>query len=267
MTRFQDGSAGDADYGTIGKGYASIRRADPRIEQRVWAALGSARRVLNVGAGGGSYEPVGLEVTAVEPSASMRAERPPTRVPAIDATAQALPFDADVFDASMASVTIHQWPELEKGLQEMRRVTRGPVVLLTFDPVIPEEWWMPAYVPEIFEVEGRRMPSMERLRAAFPGDDVEIETIPVPADCVDGFGQSFFARPERVLDPAVRRASMSAWTFVEPEVVARFERELGADLASGEFDRRWGRFRELESFDVGLRLVIATPPAALTFDV
>ena len=257
MARFEDGSAGDADYGMIGHGYASIRQPDPRIEQRVWAAFGDARSVLNVGAGAGSYEPYDREVTAVEPSASMRAERPANRVRAIDATSDALPFDDDSFDASMASVTIHQWPELEKGLAEMRRVTRGPVVILTFAPEVPEPWWQPEYVPELFEVEGRRMPRLERVAEAL-GGEVEIQVVPVPADCIDGFGQAFFARPERTLEAYVRRA-MSAWSFLDPAIVERYERELGADLASGAWDERWGWMRTIPEFDVGMRLIIARP--------
>ncbi|MEZ5190127.1 MAG: class I SAM-dependent methyltransferase, partial [Schumannella sp.] len=253
--RFDDGSAGDADYGRIGHGSAQIRRPDPRIEAMVWDALGDARSVLNVGAGAGSYEPRDREVTAVEPSASMRAERPADRVPAIDATADALPFPDDSFDAGMASVTIHQWPDLERGLGELRRVTRGPVVILTFSPEVPEPWWQPEYVPELYAVEAVRMPAIDRVANAL-GGEVEVRIVPVPADCVDGFGQAFFARPERTLDPEVRRA-MSAWSFLDDEVVRRYETELGADLASGAWDERWGRFRTLETFDVGMRLVVA----------
>lgn len=258
MTRnFDDGSAGDADYGRIGRGYAQIRQPDPRIEAIVWNALGDAQSVVNVGAGAGSYEPRDREVTAVEPSASMRAERPADRVSAIDATAQALPFEDDSFDAAMASVTIHQWPELEKGLGEMRRVARGPVVILTFAPQVPEEWWQPVYVPELYDVEAKRMPELDRVAAAL-GGQVDIQVVPVPADCTDGFGQAFFARPEATLDPEIRRA-MSAWSFVADDVVARYERELGDDLASGAWDEKWGRFRTLPAFDVGMRLVVARP--------
>lgn len=257
MARFDDGSAGDADYGRIGQGYASIRQPDPRIESAVWTALGDASSVINVGAGAGSYEPRTLEVTAVEPSASMRAERPADRVPAVDATAQALPFDNDSFDAAMASVTIHQWPDPEAGLREMRRVARGPVVILTFTPRPPEEWWQPEYVPELFDVEASRMPAIDRIAAAL-GGQVEVRVLPVPADCIDGFGQAFFARPERTLEPSIRRA-MSAWSFLETAVEERYVRELSADLASGVWDERWGQFRELAEFDVGLRLVIAHP--------
>lgn len=257
MARFDDGSAGDADYGAIGPGYAAIRQPDPRIEAIVWSALGDAGTVLNVGAGAGSYEPRDREVTAVEPSASMRAERPADRVAAIDATAESLPFDDDSFDAAMASVTIHQWPELERGLAEMRRVSRGPVVILTFAPQVPEPWWQPVYVPELFEVEAARMPALDRVAAAL-GGRVEVHTVPIPADCIDGFGQAFFARPERTLEPEVRRA-MSAWSFLGDEVIARYDRELGDDLRSGAWDERWGSFRDLASFDGGLRLVVATP--------
>jgi SAM-dependent methyltransferase len=257
MSRFDDGSAGDADYGRIGRGYADIRRPDPRIEAIVWSALGDARSVINVGAGAGSYEPRDRDVTAVEPSASMRAERPKDRVPAIDATADALPLEDDSFDAAMASVTIHQWPDLEKGLGELRRVSRGPVVILTFSPAVPEPWWQPEYVPELFEVEARRMPDLDRVAAAL-GGHVEVRTVPIPADCIDGFGQAFFARPERTLEPEVRRA-MSAWSFLDDEVVQRYVRDLGADLESGAWDERWGRFRSMAEFDGGLRLVVAQP--------
>lgn len=254
MSRYSDGSAGDADYGTIGAGYALIRRPDPRIAAQFHAALGDARTVLNVGAGAGSYEPTDREVTAVEPSASMRAQRPAALARAIDATAQDLPFADDSFDASMASVTVHQWPDLERGLGEMRRVTTGPVAILTFDPVPPAHWWLIDYVPELFEVESHRMPEIGRVEAAL-GGAVEVRTVLVPADCTDRFGQALFARPEQLLDPAVRRA-MSAWSFVEDDVVERFVERLGADLASGAWDEQYGAFRDLAEFDGGLRLVV-----------
>jgi len=256
MTRFSDGSAGDSDYGRIGTGYAKIRQPDARIAEQFHEPFGTARTVLNVGAGAGSYEPTDREVTAVEPSASMRAQRPAHLAPAVDATSDHLPFPDDSFDASMASVTIHQWRDLEGGLGEMRRVTTGPVVILTFDPVPPEHWWIMDYVPELLEVEGRRMPAIDRVAAAV-GDVSEVRTILVPNDCTDGFGQAFYGRPERMLDPEVRRA-MSAWTFLDDAVVEAFVEKLSADLESGEWDARYGHFRELEVFDVGLRLVIGT---------
>ncbi len=256
MDRFSDGSAGDADYGSIGAGYALVRQPDPRIAAAFHAALGEARTVLNVGAGAGSYEPMDRAVTAVEPSASMRAQRPPHLSAAVDATADSLPFADGSFDASMASVTVHQWPDVTAGLREMRRVTRGPIAILTFDPQ-PAQWWLPDYIPELFEVERRRMPALSTIADAL-GGRTEIRTVPIPADCTDRFIQALFARPELALDSDVRRAS-SAWSFVDGGVVDDFVSRLTADLASGAFDARYGRFRELVDFDAGLRLVVGNP--------
>jgi ubiquinone/menaquinone biosynthesis C-methylase UbiE len=95
--------------------------------------FGDARTVLNVGAGAGSYAPDDRYVIAVEPSAGMRAQRPAQMVPAIDARAEDLPFDDRSFEAAMAAVTVHQWTDTRRGLAELRRVARGPVVVLTFD--------------------------------------------------------------------------------------------------------------------------------------
>src|SRR6266511_3767006 len=79
-------------YDTIGATYTVTRRTEPRIAAQVWAALGDARTVLNVGAGTGSYEPSDREVTAVEPSAVMRAQRPAGAARCVAATAESLPF-------------------------------------------------------------------------------------------------------------------------------------------------------------------------------
>lgn len=253
-TRKQDGSAGDADYSAIGQGYALIRRPDPRIAARIMAAIGDAQTILNVGAGAGSYEPLDRQVTAVEPSASMRAQRPAHLSTAIDATADHLPFADDSFDASMATVTVHQWPDLEKGLREMRRVTRGPVAILSFDPVPPTRWWLYEYAPELMEIETKRMPPISTIERAI-GGRTEVQTVMVANDTSDGFGQAFYGRPERLLDPDVRRA-MSAWSFVAPEAITRFEQRLRGDLESGRWDERFGELRSVDEMDVGLRLVI-----------
>jgi len=124
MPKHADGSAGDADYGTIGGGYAQYRQPEPKIAAYIEKALGAGQTVLNVGAGAGSYEPLDRVVTAIEPSASMRAQRPPHLPTAIDAVAERIPFPDAYFDASMATFTIHQWSDLRAGLLEMRRVTR-----------------------------------------------------------------------------------------------------------------------------------------------
>lgn len=255
MTRAQ--IAGDFDYEAGGHGYAGQRRTDPRIAALVHAALSDACSVINVGAGAGSYEPLDRAVTAVEPSASMRAQRPPHLVTAIDATAEALPFGDDSFDAAMAMVTIHQWSDTDGGLRELRRVSRGPVVILTFDSDALDLLWLADYVPELVAAERRRYPAISHIQQVLDGSST-VTAVPIPIDCVDGFTEAYYARPERFLDPAVR-ASQSAWGFVDESATARAVEQLRADLADGEWDRRHGALREQPEFVGSLRLITALP--------
>jgi len=248
---------GDVDYGVHGTGYAVQRRPDPRIEALVHTALGPARTVLNVGAGAGSYEPTDRDVTAVEPSAAMRAQRPAHRVPAVDAVAEDLPFVDGTFDAAMAILTVHQWTHLDAGLREVQRVTRGPVVVLTADGEALDRLWLAEYVPEVIAAERRRYPPIDHLLDVLGGSGNVME-IPIPIDCVDGFTDAYYARPERFLDPAVRR-SQSAWSFVDPAVAQAGVARLAADLASGEWDRRYGYLRTQPEFLGSMRLLTAVP--------
>jgi len=249
--------AGDIDYETTGVGYESQRRADPRIAARISAALGDTRSVLNVGAGGGSYEPTDRYVLAVEPSAAMRARRPQGAVPAIDAVAAALPFDDRSIDAAMAIFTVHQWPDYAAGLQELRRVTRGPIVLMTIDGDRLSDFWLGAYLPTRLEIEQRRFPAIDDLRAALGGSS-RVEPVPIPLDCTDGFVEAFYGRPEALLDPAVRRAQ-SAWELLSSDVIDTGLARLADDLASGAWDERWGPLRTQPSYVGPLCLVVATP--------
>lgn len=252
-----DGSAGDADYGRIGRGYTDYRQPDPQIERAIAQELGDAATILNVGAGAGSYEPRRPGVTAVEPSAAMRANRPPDLTPAVDATSESLPFADDSFDASMSTFSIHQWGDLGAGLAEMRRVTRGPVVLLSCDPAALDRFWLVEYAPEVIAVEGSRYPAPAAV-AEMLGGDVSVTSLPIPLDCTDGFGEAYYGRPERLLEPGARLAN-SAWSFVEPGVEERFVERLSADLASGAWDARFGHLRTQPSFDGSLRLIVGRP--------
>jgi SAM-dependent methyltransferase len=254
-TRHRDSSAGDANYGLIGAGYAQYRRPDQRIAALIAGALAGADTVLNVGAGAGSYEPIDRRVTAVEPSASMRAQRPPHLPPAVDAVAERLPFEDGSFDASMATFTVHQWPDLKAGLAEMRRVTRGNVLILTCDPEQLDRFWLSRYAPEVIDVEASRYPRIETIADAL-GGSTEIIPVPIPLDCTDGFGEAYYGRPERLLDPDARLAC-SAWSFVDPTVGSRFVHDLGRDLDRGEWDRKYGHLRRQPQFEGSLNLIVA----------
>lgn len=249
--------AGDFDYDTLGAGYTGVRRPDPHIAAQIHAALGGARTVVNIGAGAGSYEPTDRHVVPVEPSATMRAQRPAHLAPAVDAVAGALPFDDGSFDAAMAVLTVHHWPDTDAGLRELRRVTSGPVVILTFDGSALEDFWLNDYAPELIAAERRRYPEIERIRDALGGISV-VDVVTIPFECTDGFGDAFYGRPERFLDPAVR-AAQSGWGFVDSATEERAVEHLRSDLLSGEWDRRHGHFRSQPTFEGAVRLITATP--------
>jgi SAM-dependent methyltransferase len=244
----------DSTYDTIGVGYTRVRREDPRIAARIRDALGDARTVLNVGAGAGAYEPGDLDVIAVEPSAVMRAQRPLGAAPVIDASAEALPFSDDSFDAAMAVLTDHHWTDHARGLAEMRRVARRRVVLFTWDPdTALDSWIVRDYFPGVPASAGppRALgPMLEQLGGG------RIEVVPIPHDCVDGFFHAYWRRPEAYLDRDVR-AGISVFALLPPEEVEDGVARLSADLGRGDWHRRNSAILELDELDVGYRLVVA----------
>jgi SAM-dependent methyltransferase len=236
-------------YDIIGVDYSELRKPDPRIAAMIAAALGSARTVLNVGAGAGSYEPPGKVVTAIEPSLAMIRQR---RIPAasvIQGRAEDLPFDDESFDASMAILTVHHWTDKERGLGEMRRVTRGPIVLLTYDASV-RGFWLADYLPELVALDEAQMPKMANYEAWL--GPVEIIPVPIPHDCTDGFLCAYWRRPAAYLDPRIRAAMSSFWAI--GDVSAAMAR-LAQDLDSGAWAARYGELLDLDERDFGYRLV------------
>nr|WP_083977034.1 class I SAM-dependent methyltransferase [Herbidospora sakaeratensis] len=239
-------------YDTIGTTYTLTRRTDPRIARQIWAALGEARTVLNVGAGTGSYEPPALEVTAVEPSAVMRAQRPAGAAPCVEGSAEDLPFEDRSFDAAMAFATIDHWGDPIAGLREMRRVARR-VVVFTCDARAADLFWLNRdYLPEFAGLWADR-PSLSELAGAI---GARIEPVLVPWDCADGFYHAFWRRPEAYLDAQVR-GGMSIWARVGPEAERRVVDTLRDDLASGRWADRNRDLSGLDAAELGLRLLIA----------
>ena len=240
-----------ARYDTIGLNYANLRQPDPRIQAAIDHALGPAKTVLNVGAGAGSYEPANRDVTAVEPSEEMIRQRPANAAPVSRGTAEELPFEDKSFDASMAVLTVHHWSDQAKGLREMRRVTRGPVVLLTYDPSFLG-FWLADYVPQLIDLDERRMPRLAVYKACL--GSVSITDVPIPQDCSDGFLCAYWRRPFAYLDPEVRKAMSSFWLIGDVSVaMARLE----ADLNDGSWAKRYGDLEELDACDLGYRLVVS----------
>jgi SAM-dependent methyltransferase len=253
-----------ATYDELGRGYSTARRTDSRIAAHVEAALGEARTVLNVGAGTGSYEPGSRELTAVEPSAVMIAQRPEGAAPVIQASAEALPFEDDSFDVAMAIISDHHWRDREAGLAEMRRVARDRVLLLNADPAAAGRFWLTRdYLDNLDGLITSRHREegswRDELQASL--GEVELRPVPVPHDCVDGFYQAFWRRPDAYLEPRVRDGT-SVFRMLPEARVDKAIRQLSRDLSDGTWEARYGDLLQQPELDVGLRLVIAGDPAA-----
>jgi SAM-dependent methyltransferase len=238
-------------YDSIGVSYTTTRQTEPRIAAHIWAALGDARTVLNVGAGTGSYEPPDREVTAVEPSAVMRAQRQPGAAACISASAGRLPFADQSFDAAMAVLSDHHWPDPVAGLREMRRVARR-VVVFQFDVVLDRCWLTRDYLPECASLQMNRISLSDRAAAI----GATMQPVPVPWDCVDGFFYAYWRRPEAYLDARVRRG-ISVFNLIAEAAEQRFVQALADDLRSGRWVQRNGELLGLAEADFGGRLLVA----------
>lgn len=250
-------TAPGAAYERIGTGYGPVRRAEPRIAAALADALGDARRVLNVGAGAGSYEPADRRVVAVEPAAVMLAQRPAGAAPAVRAIAECLPCRDGAVDAVLAVLTVHHWGDQGAGLRECLRVARDRVVLLTWDPAFRDALWLVRdYLPAIRTLDAGRFATLGELAAILGA--VDVRPLPIPHDCADGFMGAYWRRPAAYLDPSVR-AGISTLRQIAPADAARGLDALAVDLASGAWHARYADLCARDSLDLGYRIVIARP--------
>jgi SAM-dependent methyltransferase len=248
------GLSAGAAYDEIGRGYRAGRREDPRIAEAIWAALGDGVSVVNVGAGAGSYEPRDRRVIAVEPSATMLAQRRVGAAAAVQGVAEQLPFADNEFDAAMAVLTIHHWTDRERGLTELRRVARDRIVLFVRDPDICPWWWLYDYFPAAHRLVASRETTLDQIAAVL--GELEVVPVAIPADCRDGFEAAFWRRPHAYLDAQVREA-MSALALISAADREAGVRALRSDLETGEWQRRWGELLGRETLDLGYRVLIA----------
>jgi len=237
-----------AVYDTIGVDYSNLRQPDPRLAAPILEALGDAQTVLNVGAGSGSYEPSDRQVTALEPSLEMIRQRATGAAPVVQGLAEALPFADKSFAAAMAVLTVHHWTDQGRGLAEMRRVARGPVVILTYDPAARP--WLTDYLPALAELDEVQMPPLAAYEEAL--GPVRIDPVLIPCDCVDGFLYAYWRRPSAYLDPRLRAGSSSFWALDD---TAQGLAKLARDLETGAWEERYGDLLQREELDQGYRLV------------
>ena len=237
-------------YDTIGLNYSELRKPDIRIAAQIDLVLGEAVSVLNVGAGAGSYEPMSRKVTAIEPSIEMIKQRPVSNVNVVQGSAESLPFEDNSFDASMAILTIHHWSNQEAGIDEILRVTRGPVVILTFDP-FANWFWLADYFPAFIELDKQQMPPISKFEEWF--SELVVKEVPIPDDCADGFLAAYWKRPHAYLDRRVR-AAISSFSAIRD--LSEGLAKLTKDLKNGDWQQRYGYLLEQNELDCGYRLIV-----------
>ena len=238
-------------YDAIGRDYQPYRVADPRIAEPLYRALGDCSSVLNIGAGTGSYEPRHCDVVALEPSRIMLDQRGPELAPAVQGTAESLPFADRQFDAAMGVLTLHHWSDKAAGLREALRVSAGKLVLLSWVGYV-NRFWLFDYFPEIETIDGEIFPTPQWMEQV-TGARVSAEVVPVPADCSDGFMCAYWKRPEAYLDPGARGAIS---TFPLLDRVEERVQVLAEDLRSGAWQERNAELLELDEMDYGYRILV-----------
>lgn len=240
----------NVNYDNLAQEYKNYRIPDPRIAAAIARHIPSGARVLNIGAGLGAYEPVDCQVTAIEPSMEMIDRRAPSKSVAIQGCAEDIPFANDSFDVSMAILTIHHWQNLQKGLDEMMRVTKGKSVIFTWNGIY-NNFWLLDYFPEIGEIDCALFPSINYLVNKLGGARVEV--VGIPGDCSDGFMCAYWKRPEMYLDPMARQAIS---TFSRLDDIDSGLALLKNDLHSGAWHKKYGHLLDKDLLDCGYRLVI-----------
>ncbi len=239
-------------YDQIGAGYTANRCTEPALATQLAPELAEARAIVNIGAGTGSYELPGLDLTAVEPSARMIGQRAADAYPVLQAHAHALPFAEAQFTHAMTVLSMHHWTRRDEAFAEIRRVASHRFVAVTWFPGLARFWLTDDYFPEIEAIDAQIFPATEELEDAF--GRVELRPWLIPADCSDGFLAAFWRRPEAYLDDGVR-ASMS--TFLKISNLDDGLARLRQDLADGTWHRRNASLLQATTLDTGYRIVTA----------
>jgi hypothetical protein len=141
----------------------------------------------------------------------------------------------------------------------MLRVARRRVLLVNADPSRAQRFWLtrdylPGYLglkPERSRKDGLWRRELRHLLGEF-----EIEPLPVPHDCLDGFYQAYWRRPHAYLDPGVRN-SISVFHRLPPSEVSSAMDLLRRDLDEGVWAERHGQLLEASELDIDLRLVVS----------
>lgn len=239
-------------YDRIGTTYSTTRQTDPKIAKQLYSELKGASKIINIGAGTGSYEPQDIDLVALEPSLKMIEQRPKIAPPVVQAIAEKLPFEDHSFSHAMTVLSMHHWENQALAFQEINRVTKEKFVAISWNPAAAPFWLTRDYFPEIHEMDIAIFPGLAELVTHF--DEVSIQPLLIPEDCQDGFLAAFWKRPEAYLNRQVRN-SMSS--FSKLNKLEEGLSKLEADLASGAWHEKNKEILEMDALDVRYCLITA----------
>jgi len=167
------------------------------------------------------------------------------------ASAENLPFADNTFDAALAILSVHHWSDWQLGLQEMQRVARDRVVILTWEPTHSGFWLLQDYFPDILDCDRRIFPIIPAFERVL--GKIDVQKVPIPHDCLDGFLGAYWRRPSAYLDPQVRSA-ISTFSRID-DVSSRCDR-LQSDIESGRWAAKNADILDIEQLDIGYRIII-----------
>lgn len=242
----------NAKYDDIGTHYSVTRCTDPKIAKQLYAELQGATRIINIGAGTGSYEPDNVELVAVEPSSAMISQRKMGSHRVEQAFAEKLPFENNSFSHAMTVLSMHHWENRALAFSEINRVATEKFVAITWDPKSAPFWLTRDYFPEIYAMDKVIFPDLEELNEHF--DNVKISPLLIPNDCKDGFLAAFWKRPEAYLSSKVRQ---SISPFSKLKHLSEGLKKLEEDLTSGVWEETNRSILDSLSLDVGYKIISA----------
>lgn len=237
-------------YDTIGIGYSTQRQPDPRLAKQIASKLEGASRILNIGAGTGSYEPEGIDLVAVEPAKTMIDQRRPDAHPVVQASAEQLPIEDKSFSHTMTVLSMHHWTDRPAAFAEIRRVTTDKFIAVTWNPDAGPFWLTRDYFPEMVVMDNLIMPRIDELAEHF--NIIEVEPMLIPEDCVDGFLAAYWKRPSAYLNARVR-SSIS--TFGKLKNVEKGLNQLEQDLINGNWSEKNQDILDQPALDAGYVIV------------
>ena len=234
-------------YDRIGTGYDSTRSADDHILERIVTLLGPVQKghYLDIGCGTGNYTAqlhgMGYSITGIDPSVAMvdMARKKYPKIPWRLGTAASLDMPPESVRGILAILTLHHWPYLEAAFRalDIHLVPGGKMVIFTSDPLQMAGYWLNHYFPDMMQRSMEQMPSLEQVQRALSNTSLELqstENYTIRPDLRDFFLYCGKHRPERYLEPRIRKGISSFADLAHASEVAHGLTQLEKDIKSGQ---------------------------------